>query len=350
MKIKDPKFYSAVKDYLTIYLPSQRESSPNTVKSYREGLNLFLTYIADSEQIRIYQVGFKDMIPEKMAGFVSWMDKERGCSGTTINQRIAVIRAFLKYTGLRFPDLNSYYVGIQQVPFKKVQQDLTINYFSESALEAILNQPDPRKKTGHRDLFFLIVLYDTGARNQEVLDLHPADFITTGKSCHVKIHGKGKKIRSVPIMKKTMEHFNAYIKRFGIDRNDHDNPLFFTTIHGHRQPMSDDNVARFLKGYTMSAKISCTEVPEKITPHMFRHSRAIHLYRKGVPLVLISEWLGHSDLETTLIYAYADTEMKRKAIEAATDQNHPLRNKESVTDADKSGQSDDSFRKAHGLI
>ena len=304
MKIKDPKFYDAVKDYLTIYLPSQRESSPNTVKSYREGLNLFLTYIADSEQIRIYQVGFKEMLPEKMAGFVSWMDKERGCSGSTINQRIAVVRAFLKYTGLRFPDLNYYYVGIQQVPFKKVQQDLTVNYFSESALEAILNQPDPRKKTGHRDLFYLIVLYDTGARNQEVLDLHPADFVTTGKTSHVIIHGKGNKVRSVPIMEKTMEHFNAYVKRFGIDRNDHDNPLFFTTIHGHRQPMSDDNVARFLKGYAMSAKITCTEVPDKITPHMFRHTFATALLEADVDIRYIQEMLGHSSIHTTEIYTH----------------------------------------------
>ena len=346
MKIKDPKFYDAVKDYLTIYLPSQKESSPNTVKSYREGLNLFLTYIADSEQIRIYQVGFKDMVPEKMAGFVSWLDRDRGCSGTTINQRIAVIRAFLKYIGSRFPDLNYCYVSIQQIPFKKKQHDQTVNYFSESVLEAILNQPNPQKKTGHRDLFFLIVLYDTGARNHEVLGLHPADFVTTGKSSHVIIHGKGNKVRSVPIMEKTMEHFNAYIKRFGIDRNDHDNPLFFTTIHGHRQPMSDDNVARFIKVYTKSAKKTCADVPDRITPHMFRHSRAIHLYRKGVPLVLISEWLGHSNLETTLIYAYADTEMKRKAIEAATDQNHPLRKK----DADIKEMSDSDFKKAYGLL
>lgn len=348
MKIRDPRFYGAVKDYLTIYLPSLKESSPNTVKSYREGLNLFLTYIADSEQIRIYQVGFPEMVPEKMTGFVSWLDKERGCSGTTINQRIAVVRAFLKYAGLRFPDLNHYYVNIQQVPFRRVQQNLTVNHFSESALEAILSQPDPRKKTGHRDLFFLIVLYDTGARNREILDLHPADFVTTGRSSHVVIHGKGNKVRSVPIMAKTMEHFEAYIKRFGIDRNDRENPLFFTTIHGHRQPMSDDNVARFLKGYAKGAKAACTEVPDKITPHMFRHSRALHLYRNGVPLVLIAEWLGHSNLETTLIYAYADTEMKRKAIEAATEQNHPLRKKDGVSD--QNDKIDDNFRKGHGLI
>ena len=79
---------------------------------------------------------------------------------------------------------------------------------------------------------------------------------------------------------------------------------------------------------------------------MFRHSRAIHLYRKGVPLVLISEWLGHSNLETTLIYAYADTEMKRKAIEAATEQNHPLR-KRSI---DAEEPSDAEFKKAYGLL
>lgn len=110
--------------------------------------------------------------------------------------------------------------------------------------------------------------------------------------------------------------------------------------------MSDDNVARFLKGYVTSARKQCDEIPDKVTPHMFRHSRAIHLYRKGVPLVLISEWLGHSNLETTLIYAYADTEMKRKAIEAATDQNHPLRKKS----ADARELSDTDFKKAYGLL
>ena len=110
--------------------------------------------------------------------------------------------------------------------------------------------------------------------------------------------------------------------------------------------MSDDNVSRFLKGYVASARNECDEIPDKVTPHMFRHSRAIHLYRRGVPLVLISEWLGHSNLETTLIYAYADTEMKRKAIEAATDQNHPLRKKNTnVTEP-----SDADFKKAYGLL
>lgn len=346
MEIKDSRFYSTVRDYLTIYLPLQRECSPNTIKSYREGLNMLITFVSTSEGIRIHQVGFDCITPEKLEGFATWLSAEHHCKSTSINQRIAIIRAFLKYTGMKYPDLNSLYIQAQQVPFKKVTKDLTVDYFSETSLKAILNQPKPQKKSEHRNLFYLILLYDTGARNQEILDLCPADFVTIGKSSHVVIHGKGNKTRSVPIMDKTMEHFESYIKRFGISRSDTDTPLFFTVLHGRRQQMSDDNVARFLKGYAKLAKQVCSEVPDNITPHMFRHSRAIHLYRNGVPLVLISEWLGHSSLETTLIYAYADTEMKRKAIEAATEKNHPLRKKETTSNE----SSDDDLRKACGLI
>lgn len=346
MKIKDARFYGTLKDYLTIYLPTQKECSPNTVKSYREGLNQLLTFIANSTNCRIYQLCFEDISPEKVTAFVSWLSDERKCGGSTLNQRIAIVRAFLKYAGMRYPELNTYYVQLQQIPFKKVEKNLTFDFFSEAALEAILRQPNPKKKTEHRNLFFLILLYDTGARNQEILDLRPADFVTTGNSSHVIVHGKGNKTRSVPIMKKTMEHFEAYIKRFGVDRNSTDTTVFYTVSHGKRHPMSDDNVARFLKGYVKTAKAECSDMPDKVTPHMFRHSRAIHLYRKGVPLVLISEWLGHSNLETTLIYAYADTEMKRKAIEAATEQNHPLRKKE----IDGTDDIDNDFRKLYGLL
>lgn len=253
MRIKDTMFYGTVRDYLTVYLPLQKECSPNTVKSYREGLNLFFSFIAESKDIRIYQIGFDDISPENLKDFVSWLQDERHCGKTTINQRIAIIRAFLKYTGARFPDMNSYYVKMQQIPFKKAEKDLTVDFFSEKALEAILKQPDPHKKSEHRNLFYLILLYDTGARNQEILDLRPTDFVTIGKSSHVVIHGKGNKTRCVPIMNKTMEHFESYIKRFSIDPRDSDTTVFFTTSHECRHPMSEDNVARFLKGYVASA-------------------------------------------------------------------------------------------------
>jgi site-specific recombinase XerD len=169
----------------------------------------------------------------------------------------------------------------------------------------------------------------------------PKDVVTETESPYVIVHGKGKKIRMIPIMKETVQHYKSYMKRFHQDK-ENNVPVFYTEIHGAKHTMSDDNVARFIRKYASLARSTCADVPERVTPHMFRHSS----YRKGVPLPLISEWLGHSNLETTLIYAYADTEMKRAAIEGATNANHPIRKAkgfESVT------LDDDTLKRLYGL-
>lgn len=323
MKIKDPGFYRSIRDYLTVYLPEQRVCSAATVKSYREGINLMLEYFSKSEGLPWTKIGFDTITPDKVNGFLKWLAADKKSSLSTINHRLAVIRAFLKYAGSRNPEYWECYIKIQQVPIRKVQNKLIVNHFDENDLGDLLTQPDVHKKTGHRDLFFMILMYDTGARDGEMLSLHPCDIVPDLKAPYVYIRGKGNKIRTVPLMKKTLEHFSGYLKRYNLDSRD-EGPLFFTIIHGERHVMSDDNVARFIKKYAMSAREKNASIPENVTPHMFRHSRALHLYRNGVPLPLISEWLGHSNLETTLIYAYADTEMKRAAIESATQKNHPL--------------------------
>lgn len=172
----------------------------------------------------------------------------------------------------------------------------------------------------------MILLYDTGARNQEILNVKVKDFFDSKTPC-VHLIGKGNKKRIVPVMAKTVEHFRNYIalyhQEFHTDRY-----LFYTIRHGIQKQMSDDNVARFMKKYGNMAKESCSEVPDNLHPHMFRNSRAIHLYPAGMPLALVSEWLGHAQLETTQIYAYADTEMKREAIQKATGPLNPLMSNE----------------------
>jgi len=135
--------------------------------------------------------------------------------------------------------------------------------------------------------------------------------------------GKGGKRRVVPIMSKTVQHYLKYRKLF-LNDNDQGQLIFYTVCHGLRMQMSDDNVARFLKQYAKSAMAICDEVPDSVHPHMFRHGRAMSLYRNGMPLALLSEFLGHENPETTLVYAYADTEMKRLAIEKATDSTNPI--------------------------
>lgn len=345
MKIKDKRFFEILKEYITVYLPLQKKVSPNTVKSYRETLNLFLDNLCYTKKKLLKNISFEDVSYDNINTFLQWLEDEHKCIAATINHHLSVIRAFLKYAGMKEPIYNSYYLSASKVTRRKTVKRLTVDHFSEASLEAILKQPDSRKRTGHRDLFYMILLYDTGARDREILDLCLRDIVIETNAPYIVIHGKGSKIRTIPIMQETVAHYKSYVKRFHYDSG-YNNLLFYTVIHGEKQQMSDDNVARFIKKYASMAQEECSEVPNRVTPHMFRHSRALHLYRKGVPLPLISEWLGHANLETTLIYAYADTEMKRAAIEKATDINHPLRNKQNdeILELD-----DDTIKRLYGL-
>jgi len=345
MKIKDKRLFEILKEYITVYLPLQKKVSPNTVKSYKETLNLYLDYLCLEKKVLLKDIHLKDLSYDNINAFLQWLECERSCTATTVNHRLSVIRAFLKYAGMKDPVYNDYYLSASQVTKRKTVKKLTVDHFSEAALKALLEQPDSKKRSGHRDLFYMILLYDTGARDREILDLHLYDVVTDISAPYIILHGKGSKIRTVPIMKETVAHYQSYKKRFH-GASAEDSLVFYTTIHGEKQQMSDDNVARFIKKYTSIARQKCNEVPERVTPHMFRHSRALHLYRKGVPLPLISEWLGHSNIETTLIYAYADTEMKRSAIEKATDANHPLRNKIFINVKELD---DDTIRRLYGL-
>ena len=169
----------------------------------------------------------------------------------------------------------------------------------------------------------MILMYDTGGRNQELLDLRLRDVHCEGKSPYVVITGKGRKTRLVPLMPKTVEHFKKYAAVF------HSEPassslLFYTERNRKRFAMSPDNSERFIRKYAIAAHNVNPEVPASLHPHMFRHSRSMHLYRSGMPLVLLSEWLGHAQVTTTLIYANADTEMKRQAVEKAASKLNPL--------------------------
>lgn len=170
---------------------------------------------------------------------------------------------------------------------------------------------------GIRDQFLMIFLYDTGARIQEALDVKICD-LRIDKTPTVTLHGKGGKIRVVPLMKDTVEHLKNYMGVFHKDETWFSPEwLFYVERKGIRSAMCDDTARLRIQKYAEQARESCPDVPERVHPHLWRHTRAMHLYQHGMDLTLISQWLGHKQVETTLIYAYADTEAKRKAIEKA---------------------------------
>lgn len=317
-------FYRTVRDFLSVYLPKQRGASPNTVKSYREALNLLVEHIRTVEDKSLEDICFQCLSAETIGAFLQWLEEERKCSVATRNQRMGAVKSFLKYAARKDKSLMALYLDTDTIPRKRDTRVHKIEFFSESALETILAQPDRGKRNGQRDLFFLILMYDTGARAQEMLDLKVGGLNTDGDSPYAIITGKGSKTRLVPIMEKTCRHFEAYRHRFHPSGNP-DEYLFYVDRKGERTKMSIDNVEKFVARYGRKAHEQSQEVPEHLYPHMWRHSRSMHLYRNGMPLPLVAEWLGHARMDTTRrFYANADTTMKKEAIDKATSDINPL--------------------------
>jgi site-specific recombinase XerD len=317
-----------VKYFLTEYLSKEKGASPNTIKSYKETLNQFFGYLQKIYSINLNDITFEMLTKENVVSYLNWLEEVCGTTISTRNQRLACICSFTSQVSASDLALKSQLIDIKEIPFKKnLHGSLPLNYFSDDVLEAILAQPKPQIQKEFRDLFFMSLLYDTAARVQELLDLKPNDIHSDVSQPYAILTGKGSKTRLVPLMPNTVKLFKTYISFFHtiapIDTN-----LFYVKYKSRFEPMSQDCVSKFIEKYRIRAKVSCSHIPEHITPHMFRHSRAMSLYRGGMPLPLLSEWLGHKKMETTLTYyANADTKMKKEAIDRATSTFNPLRNK-----------------------
>jgi len=323
-KLKDERLFRMIREFLTIHLPKQRMLSAHTVKSYRESINLFLAFLQEKKHITLSDVTFEMLDAKTVQAFLDWLREERHCSRATMGQRLSCIRSFVGYAAKMDAAFVDQQKELRKIDLKKTHTPAAVTFFSEDALKAILKEPDATTKKGIRDMFYMILLYDSGARNGELLSLRLRDVDLSPGRARIQVSGKGNKTRLIPIMDKTAEHCRKYLSLFHPHTPDPNAFLFYTVRQGDRQQMSDDNVARFMKKYGFAARQKCGEVPENVHPHLFRHTRAMHLYRKGMPLVLVAQWLGHAHLETTLVYANADTEMKRTAINKATDESNPL--------------------------
>jgi len=308
-------FFKAVRDFLTDYLPIRRERSPHTVQSYRDTLKLLIAFLRESKNLKLSQIDFNIFNTDLIYEFLDWLKNDRKCSTATINQRITAMRSFFRYSA----DQDCTLVALSQEIDKKIKatkaEGKIVGHLSETALQVLLAQPNEKTRLGLRNLTFMILLYDTGARCSEILQLKVRDLRLNTAHPDIFLMGKQKRPRLTPLLSTTVLHCNRYLKEFHpVSSRQSDDLLFYTVIHDKRNPMSADTVSVFMKKYGEKARALCPEFPSNITPHMMRHTRAMHFYREGMPRIMLAEYLGHADLQTTKIYASADTEMKRKAM------------------------------------
>lgn len=316
-KVKDALLFTLIRNFLEVYLPVHRGAGVNTVNTYRAGLNQYLDFVSSKQGISRYAVTASMFSYEIVTEYLQYLTVERKLSPATCNNRLAVIRAFITYASACKPEYIDLKNRLGKIKSKKNDAFGKVDYMSEAAVKALMEAPDTSTNIGLQDQLLMILLYDTGARIQEVLHLKICDF-KIDKTPTVRLHGKGDKIRIVPLMPETVKHLKKYLSVW------HPNEsmssacwLFFTVRHGQKCPVCDDTARYRIQKYVVAAKEKCREVPDNPHPHLWRHSGAMHLYQHGMDLERISQWLGHSQLETTLIYAHVDTEDKRKAIEAA---------------------------------
>ena len=226
--------------------------------------------------------------------------------------RLAAFHSFCRYLQLEFPDYIHQAQQILAIPVKRTRK-ISVEYLTLDAMKFLLAKPDQRTMEGRRDLVLLSLLYESGARVQELADLKVGD-IRTAYPSTIKLTGKGNKSRIVPIMKPMGDLLKQYLKENNlVEARVFDYPLF---INRSKDKLTRAGIAYIVKKYAAEAINEAPELfPDKFSPHCFRHSKAIHLLQSGVNLVYIRDFLGHADIRTTEIYARIDGEMKRKALE-----------------------------------
>lgn len=311
-------FFKYVRGFLTVYLPKNKCYSSHTVKAYRDTLNLFRKFLLNEKGIAFTGITFDQINHQVIYEFLSWLQNTHHCGVATKNHRLAALKSFLHYCATEDPALMALYMDIQTVRSQKFARN-RVDYMSETALKILLEQPDPHTRFGLRDRFLMILLYDTGARIREILDLKLKDIHLNDQTPCIYLTGKGNKTRLVPLMDKTIAHLQEYMKTFHSNGDQNSEAyLFYTRIRGLKGQMSDDNVSYLLKRYSKSAHDLCSEVPLRMHAHLFRHTRAMHLYQAGIPLSYIKDFLGHANVNTTDIYASTDTSMMKAALEKIT--------------------------------
>jgi site-specific recombinase XerD len=314
MKKNKLRFYQLLRDFLTDYLVAKRNFSQKTAKAYRQTMNIFRNYIREEKGINFDRMDFSCFSRGGIYDFLIWLKDTRNNSVQTLNLRLSAIKSFLKYASEEDIELTAIYHEVAGIhAFKDIKKSY-VEYLTPEQLKLIFSLPDMASRLGRRNRFLMIFAYETGARMQELLDLQLSSIIRNETGVRIRIHGKGNKIRYVPLFGTTIKHLHAYLAEF--HKTDvPDTFLFFTTHNSGKTQMKPGTVDYFLKKYARLANETDNTFQKNLHAHMFRHSIAMAMHKKGIPISYIRDFLGHSSVETTIVYSYSDDETLIKALD-----------------------------------
>jgi len=311
MKASPPatRFAALIQEFFLERLINQRNASPQTVAAYRDSFRVLLPFAARRLGKPPERLELTDLDAPLVLAFLTHLEHERHNTIRSRNARFAAIRSFLHFAALKDPTALPVVQRVLAIPMKRFDKPL-LGFLSRAEVQAIIDAPDAARWCGQRDRTMLATLYNTGARVSELTGLRVAD-VVLGASASVRLHGKGRKERSVPVWRTTATQIRQWLSR--IDQKP--DQVLFPGASGTR--LSRAAVTARLRLAVARAASRCASLNQRrVSPHTFRHSTAMHMLQAGVDITLIALWLGHENPTTTHMYVEADLGMKQRALNA----------------------------------
>ena len=301
--------------FLTFYLPNSRGSTPQTIDSYRYSFILFLTYMKEEHQTPADKVDISDLTYNNMISYLDWLQTARSNGVATRNQRQSAMNSFIRYLMYEFPEQLHEYQRILSIPIKNTHQK-AISYLKTDGIALLMRQVDLNKRNGLRDHVILSLLYTTGIRVGELIQIRVKD-LSLQDPPTLLVHGKGQKSRYVPLMRNVIPSLRKYLTQKKYDEPNKMNEWMFK--NHMKEPFTRQGINYIVKKYVkMANKVAPEIIPLDFSPHKIRHSAAMGLVESGVELIYIRDLLGHVSVKTTEMYIRTDALNKRQAIEAAS--------------------------------
>jgi integrase/recombinase XerD len=303
----EPTFASLLQQFFTDRLIQQRNASPRTISSYRDTFRLFLQFAQQRLHKPPANIELTDLAPSLIIAFLDHLEMKRHNTIRSRNARFAAIRSFLHYAALKDPLALPTIQSVLAIPMKRFEKPL-VGYLSREEIKALIDAPAPSTWCGQRDQVMLATLYNTGARVSELIAMTVAD-VVLGRSSSVRIHGKGRKERMVPLWRSTARQIRQWLRRTNLTP---EKPLFPNRFNC---PMTRPGVTDRLKRAVRSATSHCPQLKDRrVSPHKVRHAIAMHMLQAGIDITVIALWLGHESPATTHMYVEADLAMKERAL------------------------------------
>lgn len=300
-------FAALLQRFFAERLIQQQNASPKTVTSYRDSFRLLLTYAERERGKPPAKLTLGDFDAALVLDFLAHLETERHNTVRSRNARLAAVRAFAHYVALQFPPALQLAQQILAIPMKRFERPM-LGFLTRDEIQAVLAAPDAGTWCGRRDRVMFALLYNTGARVSEMIGIRVAD-VTLAATSSVRLHGKGRKQRTVPLWKETATEIRHWLQYADL-RVDQ-------SIVPNRSglPMTRTNVAERLTLAITAATTQCPQLAGRpISPHSIRHTTAMHLLQSGVDITVIALWLGHESPVTTHGYVEADLAMKERAL------------------------------------